>query len=123
MWPANLRSVHHRHGAAENNLPSSAWVLPPAIRGRWASGEMERHGDDSSGLLRQQEKKLHEDWAVVSKVFPREKLDNYMHYWLLVNTRSFYYDFPKTRYPQAREDRMVLCPFVDYFNHSDHGVR
>ncbi|MCJ1427429.1 hypothetical protein MMC29_005332 [Sticta canariensis] len=26
-----------------------------------------------------------------------------------------------TKFHQAREDRMALCPFVDYFNHQDHG--
>lgn len=122
LWLSNLRTVTSSAGAAESP-PKNACVLPPAIGGRWGSIQMALHRDDSSGLLQRQGKRLQEDWAIASKAFPRGTLEDYKHCWLLVNTRSFYYDFPKASYPQARENCMVLCPFVDYFNHSDHGVR
>lgn len=104
------------------DFPNRVWALPPAIGGRWGSGQMMWHTDTSSGLLFQQERKLQEDWAIVSKVFPAETLRKYRYHWLLVNTRSFYYDLPGANHHEAREDRMALCPFADYFNHQDHGV-
>ena len=61
------------------------------------------------------------DWAVVSKKFPKSSFGKYTYYWLIVNTRSFYYELPGIKAQPARDDRMVLCPFVDYFNHADHG--
>lgn len=43
-----------------------------------------------------------------------------MYYWLLVNTRTFYHERPGMKKAKtAREDRMALCPFADYFNHAD----
>lgn len=65
--------------------------------------------------------KAQKDWKVVSKAFPNKTLEEYTYYWLIVNTRSFYFEVPGT-VDFAHGDRMVLCPFVDYFNHNDHGV-
>lgn len=54
--------------------------------------------------------------------------------WMLVNSRTFYWDYPtalpEKRNPRARQkskllprdDCMALCPFIDYFNHSNEGV-
>lgn len=121
LWPSNWKTAHVRRNSG-TVFPSPVWALPPAIGGHWGSWEMLSHTDSSSGLLRQQERRLQEDWANASKVFPGETLEKYRYYWLLVNTRSFYYDLPGAEYHQARQDRMVLCPFIDYFNHQDHGV-
>lgn len=55
----------------------------------------------------------------------------YSHAWLLVNSRSFYWDYPKSGSSSSsqhrnkskavrkrpRDDCMALCPFIDYFNH------
>ena len=69
-----------------------------------------------------QEKKLKADWNLVSKVFPKQNLAEYIYYWIIVNTRSFYFEVSGKEAPQNHDDRMVLCPFVDYFNHNDQGV-
>ncbi|KAK7739001.1 hypothetical protein SLS53_005897 [Cytospora paraplurivora] len=46
--------------------------------------------------------------------------DEYLHAWLLVNTRTFYFVTPRTeRLP--KEDHMVLQPVADLFNHTDRG--
>ena len=42
---------------------------------------------------------------------------------MIVNTRSFYYEDMKNRKAVDPEDCMALCPFADYFNHSDRGCR
>lgn len=121
LWPSNCKTCN-LHPSSGKVVTDQVWALPPAIGGRWGSPRMMWRTDNSSGLLCQQERKLQEDWVIASKVFPVESLEKYRYYWLLVNTRSFYYDLSGPKYHQAREDRMVLCPFVDYFNHADHGV-
>lgn len=42
----------------------------------------------------------------------------YRYAWLLANTRTFYYVDPRTA-KLPREDRMVLQPVADLFNHAD----
>lgn len=121
LWPSNWKTAHV-HQSFGTVFQNQVWALPPAIGGRWGSWKMLSHTDSSSGLLCQQERRLQEDWENASKVFPGETLEKYRYYWLLVNTRSFYYDLSGAEYHQARQDRMVLCPFIDYFNHQDHGV-
>ncbi|KAK6820692.1 hypothetical protein PG987_015092 [Apiospora arundinis] len=41
----------------------------------------------------------------------------FVHAWLLVNTRTFYHESPRLR-RRAKEDRMVLQPVADLFNHA-----
>lgn len=41
----------------------------------------------------------------------------------IVNTRSLFYKLDTQDYKElSKEDCMALCPFIDYFNHSDDGV-
>ena len=115
LWPADLllkgSSLDFR------NAESSLW--PPALRG-WRS----RHprASNGSGLLAAQERRLKRAWGNVSKLSLDASYDDYVYAWLIVNTRSFYYDLPLRLEPRTRDDRMVLCPFVDFFNHSNNGV-
>ena len=55
-------------------------------------------------------------------LFPDGTLPQYTYFWLIVNTRSFYFEIPGCDVVQKYDDRMVFCPFADYFNHNDHGV-
>ncbi|KAG6367466.1 hypothetical protein INS49_001656 [Diaporthe citri] len=86
----------------------------------------------ASKLLEKQRVKFDKDWDTVSAAFPIEgkgkakggvvskecTRDEYMHAWLLVNTRTFYFVTPKTeRLP--KEDHMALQPVADLFNHID----
>lgn len=86
----------------------------------------------ASKLLDKQRAKFDKDWDTVSAAFPIEgkaraksgvvskecTRDEYMHAWLLVNTRTFYFVTPKTeRLP--KEDHMALQPVADLFNHTD----
>jgi hypothetical protein len=51
--------------------------------------------------------------------------------WLIVNTRTFYWSYPdlpatSPRLPKKRaqltaDDCYAMCPFLDYFNHTDGG--
>jgi hypothetical protein len=62
---------------------------------------------------------------MVSAKFPALSYEAYLHKWLIVNTRTFYFVLPslpekiKTRIP--RDCRLTLNPFADYFNHSSVG--
>lgn len=124
LWPEPLRGPLHSLGHTTCNIQvgEPSFLLPPAIGGKWRElleyFDLERE----AGLLYQQEKKLKADWEIVSNVFPDQNLSEYTYYWLIVNTRSFYFDALGGEPPESHDDRMVLCPFIDYFNHQDHGV-
>ncbi|KAK6087808.1 hypothetical protein SCUP234_01447 [Seiridium cupressi] len=73
-------------------------------------------------LLSKQQAKLAKDWAAVSAAFPDLDEDRYTYGWLLANTRTFYYLSPTLR-RRTKEDRMVLQPVADLFNHADEGCK
>jgi hypothetical protein len=76
-------------------------------------------------LLRKQQSKFARDWAAVqhaaaldaSLVIARP---DYLYAWLLVNTRTFYHETPRTA-KLPRDDRMIMQPVADLFNHADAG--
>lgn len=88
----------------------------------------------ASKLLDKQRAKFDKDWDIVSAAFPIESKgkakgaqvskectrDEYLHAWLLVNTRTFYFVTPKTE-KLPKEDHMALQPVADLFNHTDRG--
>ena len=126
LWPSFLREPLDSGGKSHYECGRSedlAFILPPAIAGRWAHHQMREFWKIRDiALLYRQKKKIKADWEIVSKVFPGQSLPEYTYYWLIVNTRSFYFEVSGMEATQNHDDRMVLCPFVDYFNHSDHGV-
>ncbi|KAH7117651.1 hypothetical protein B0J11DRAFT_583049 [Dendryphion nanum] len=71
-------------------------------------------------LLTKQQLKFDRAWSAFYKAFPTISHENYLHSWLLVNSRSFYYTTTKMRrFPH--DDRLALLPIADLFNHSDRG--
>jgi hypothetical protein len=82
-------------------------------------------------MLERQKTKFNKDWTMVTALH-KLPLDLYKYYWLLVNTRCFYWDYPTA--PRAKnkrhvnrrkvssDDCMALCPFADFFNHASHGL-
>ena len=57
---------------------------------------------------------------MVSNVFSNMNHMQYLHSWMLVNTRSFYYTTPSMeRLPH--NDRLAILPVADLFNHADVG--
>ena len=119
LWPEYMRSR-----ISIERVPSRGFFpLPPAIGGNWEGlSPLPTRSDYVLGLLGQQEVKLKKDWAIVSRALANADYDDFVYHWLIVNTRSFYYELPSIKEPQSRDDCMVLCPFADYFNHADHGV-
>ncbi|KAL8784558.1 MAG: hypothetical protein Q9213_003906 [Squamulea squamosa] len=78
-------------------------------------------GNPDSKLLQKQRKKLKEDWERVAEAVPNIPFETYVHCWLLVNTRTLYFEMPNLKPLPHRDDRIVMCPFVDLFNHNDTG--
>jgi hypothetical protein len=98
-------------------------ILPPAIGGTSVSVEGVFNSSHlASSILAKQELKIKNDLEAAQQAFPDIDAVKYKYFWLMVNTRSFYYDMPMAFKPQSKDDKMILCPFVDYFNHEDHGV-
>ena len=124
LWPTSLQGPLGDSGnllTMAGDIAKPIFALPPAIGGKWRGmPEYSERGD--AGLLYRQKQKLEADWKVVLKAFPNRNLSEYIYYWLIVNTRSFYFDALGGQTPKSCDDRMVLCPFVDYFNHNDSGV-
>ncbi|KAL2128829.1 hypothetical protein VTI74DRAFT_8593 [Chaetomium olivicolor] len=77
----------------------------------------------ASALLQKQQAKFARDWSAVQSSALRSSIparQDFLYAWLLVNTRTFYHETPRTaRLP--RDDRMVLQPVADLFNHADRG--
>ncbi|OJJ43428.1 hypothetical protein ASPZODRAFT_944827 [Penicilliopsis zonata CBS 506.65] len=123
LWPQSLRTSNTKN----NDISSPTICLPPSISGLWNSFQngaqfQYEYDRDHQDLLPKQEKRLLDAWDRVLAVFPDTDWDTYSYYWLIVNTRSFYYLMPGIQPPEDRNDAMALVPFADYFNHSDVAV-
>lgn len=94
--------------------------LPPALAGARKSATVS--GTERTGLLPHQSRKFRKDFGMVKTVYPAADLEEYMYFWLVVNTRTFYYVPPGRKAPSNPDDAMALCPFGDLFNHSSTGV-
>ena len=124
LWSCKLNQMLGSDGkssAINRYHEVSPLVLPPAIGGRWQYVSPLSRVSEDVGLLNQQARKFIADWNIVSRVFVDRDWEDYAYCWLLVNTRSFYFELPDAS-NTLQADRMVMCPFVDYFNHNDHGV-
>lgn len=101
-------------------------LLPPSISGSWnfVNRKCIKHSynTEHQNILARQGKKLTADFQAVKLVYPGVELKLYSYYWLIANTRGFYYVPPGMKAPEDRNDAMALCPFADYFNHSDDSV-
>lgn len=86
--------------------PALQRLLPPAAR-RLRDG---------------QRAKFDRDWALVAAAYPRLDRPGFLRTWLLVNSRSFYHATPETESALPREDRIVLQPVADLFNHASDGA-
>ncbi|XP_014561217.1 hypothetical protein COCVIDRAFT_33924 [Bipolaris victoriae FI3] len=90
-------------------------LLPPAAR----------------TLLTKQLQNLERDWTSIAPHNPGITKETYTYTWLIVNTRTFYWSYPdlpnaspllpKRRAKLTADDCYCMCPFTDYFNHSDSG--
>lgn len=105
MWPSK-HDFRQSHPLLWD--PKLQNLLPPAAK----------------DILREQEQKLAQDFEAVSIPYPDVARQDYTYHWLIVNTRCFYYVRPgtKDKHSVPPNDRMALCPFMDYLNHAQSGL-
>lgn len=82
-------------------------------------------------LLAAQRSNLERDYLNIHSINPSISRDLFTYVWLIVNTRTFYWEYldlpnahprlPKKRTQLTADDCYAMCPFMDYFNHSDKG--
>ncbi|KAI4670010.1 uncharacterized protein J4E79_000290 [Alternaria viburni] len=83
-------------------------------------------------FLAKQRSNLEKDWSALSPHLPPAITKSlYTYTWLIVNTRTFYWEYPdlpnahpslpKRRAKLTADDCYCMCPLIDYFNHSDNG--
>ena len=75
---------------------------------------------EAKHLLKQQCSRFECEWTVFRKVFSNEIRREYLYAWLLVNTRTFYFETP-AMLKSPWHDRLALLPIADLFNHADTG--
>jgi hypothetical protein len=88
--------------------------------------ELQAHlPDPATSLLKKQQRRLASDWKAVSEAYPNLTYNEYVHAWLLISTRTFYYTPPNMLpedTPEA-DECLAIVPFGDYFNHFAHGCK
>lgn len=123
LWPTAMTETVSSGSQVNGHILSTHGIcpLPPEISGHWNTRNAHNSPSTSnSGLLTKQKTRFERDWTKVTSAFPDADRERYMYYWLIVNTRTFYHErLGSKKRKKAREDRMALCPFADYFNHAD----
>ncbi|KAK6367408.1 hypothetical protein LTS17_010334 [Exophiala oligosperma] len=76
------------------------------------------------GILSKQAAKIRKDWDAVTAGHIDVSFENFRYFWLLVNTRTFYYTPSNMKTaPVSSEECLAVVPYGDYFNHSDVGCK
>ncbi|KAF7588594.1 hypothetical protein BBP40_005479 [Aspergillus hancockii] len=123
LWPAHLRRSNSSFEDEDESGPS---LLPPSVSGLWNSFEKVPVGVDYDtryqNMLAQEEKRLRHAWEHVIAVFPKTEWKSFAYYWLIINSRSFYYVAPGREAPEDWNDAIAMVPYADYFNHEDNSA-
>ena len=100
-------------------MPSSSDLLA-SMPIAWPSSLQKLLPCGASKALNRQRSKFAQDWCMVQSTFPEVAHDDFLHAWLLVNTRSFHHSTRATKH-RASRDQMILQPIADLFNHDALG--
>ncbi|KAE8373187.1 hypothetical protein BDV26DRAFT_297168 [Aspergillus bertholletiae] len=125
LWPSHLRRSNSvfEEGQDSSLTPS---LLPPSVSGLWNSFEKVPVDIDYDtryqNMLAQEEKRLRNAWEQVLSVFPQTEWKMFAYYWLIINSRSFYYISPGKGEPKDWNDAIAMVPYADYFNHEDNAA-
>ncbi|KAE8353124.1 hypothetical protein BDV28DRAFT_148373 [Aspergillus coremiiformis] len=124
LWPAHLRRSNSTSDDEDN--PSGPVLLPPSVSGRWNTFEKAPVDIDYDtryqNMLAQEENRLTHAWEQVISVFPKTEWKTFAYYWLIINSRSFYYLSPGKNEPEDWNDAIAMVPYADYFNHEDNAA-
>ena len=123
LWPEELKDRIPRETSSTRSITEYTSPSKTPRNTRSFLGKRSTAYDDPEyqGPLAQQENKFEKCFQALKGVFPDADRTEYCYYWLIVNTRSFYYLPLGADSPKERNDAMALCPFADYFNHTDDG--
>lgn len=125
LWPTELGGLKWPDSPANASSPQANF-LTPCISGGWNTiskrTDTKKYESEHQNLIAQQERRLRKAWMDVVSVLPDTDWKTFSYYWLILNTRSFYWVGPGQDPPADRNDAMALLPFADYFNHSDIEV-
>lgn len=103
-----------------NAVVPSKEELDDAVPLAWVPDLQTYLPSPAAELLHKQQSKFTRDWEKVHPAFPTLTEEDYRYAWMVVNTRTFYYASPRME-KLHRDDRMVLQPVADLFNHADEG--
>ncbi|KAB8213940.1 hypothetical protein BDV33DRAFT_196527 [Aspergillus novoparasiticus] len=124
LWPPHLRRSNSTLEDEDNSSAPS--LLPPSVSGLWNSFKKVPVGVDYDtryqNMLAQEEKRLTHAWEQVLSVFPKTEWKTFAYYWLIINSRSFYYISPGKDEPEDWNDAIAMVPYADYFNHEDNAT-
>ncbi|KAK7731359.1 hypothetical protein SLS57_001298 [Botryosphaeria dothidea] len=122
-------------GDAPHRIWESVWPKKEEFEAimpmNWEELQKELLPAHAKSLLEKQQAKFEVDWELLKDHLPdKDCRDLFTYYWMVVNTRTFYWDYPTTtrtgkqqvkRRKLDPDDCMALCPFMEYFNHADEG--
>ncbi|PQE13455.1 SET domain-containing protein [Rutstroemia sp. NJR-2017a WRK4] len=125
--------VHGLFALSLNSCTSAPWqaVLPTKEDIRvsmpllWDPEIQQLLPHTAKALLEKQKTKTSSAWDAIRKAFPEPHItqDEFIHNYLIVNSRTFYYLSPALKSSQRqprKDDRLALNPFADYLNHSSN---
>ncbi|KAM3068160.1 hypothetical protein ACMFMG_011209 [Clarireedia jacksonii] len=126
-------SIHSLFALSLNSCISASWlaVLPTKEDIRismpllWDPEIQQLLPHTAKALVENQKTKTSSAWNAICKAFPEPPItrDEFIHNYLIINSRTFYYLSPALKSSQRqprKEDRLALNPFADYFNHSSN---
>ncbi|KAI9885387.1 MAG: hypothetical protein M1823_002814 [Watsoniomyces obsoletus] len=93
---------------------------------RWSLDLQSQLPPAAKDILAEQQRQLWRDYEAVIRFSPAISYDDYVYYWLVVNTRSFAYTKGGTNQTRTRgsaADNMAVCPFIDLFNFANEGCQ
>lgn len=100
-------------------LPSLA-DLETSFPLMWSSQLQDLLPSIAAAMLPKKHQLFSQHFQSFSKSFPAISRQDFTHAWLLINSRTFYDETPKTML-RPWEDRLALLPIADLFNHAAHG--
>ncbi|KAF2021586.1 SET domain-containing protein [Aaosphaeria arxii CBS 175.79] len=133
---AAFLAMQYHNADSDHRLWQGVWPKEEEFRSilpyYWPKSLQEYIPHAGKVLLIKQQQKLDKDWQTLrAQLQPSVDRDLFAYTWLIVNTRTFYWEYPdlpnshprlpKKRFQLTADDCYAMCPFMDYFNHSDVG--
>ncbi|KAJ6117567.1 hypothetical protein N7512_007292 [Penicillium capsulatum] len=125
LWPVSLGGIEQpgNESLKTNGGHSGLNIIPPSISGVWNSFQKVTLGkpdeQEHQNLMGFQARRLCKAYKDVCSARPGTDWSTFSYYWMILNTRSFYWLGPGQTAPEDRNEALALVPFADYFNHSD----